>query len=710
MFEKTKSLGKIPFIHEANGSLPANYLFFDADNDGDEDFVYTKVDFPTGQVLTGLKVVENVDGAFVYLPEKESEAAVLSFAGRVLQGDFNSDGLLDIYVGTFGNELIAPTQLTARDEIYINRGNLEFERQLDLPFPNTWAHGSVVGDLNGDNVPDIFSTGKVGQPSYHFLQEGGTWRVEEVPLTFRHTGQSPFDSRQGIDMSELADVDGDGLQDLILGTWTQNHQDGVDPTLLSKFPAEIYFGDSSGISATPITLPDAPGWNAFDTATFSIEVGDLSGDGLPDIVLGHSNDGSRIIDDIFYPEFLLDQLDIPRENTASKGFLQVLINNGDRTFSDVSESVIESGNNQRTPFYDLDIIDFNGDGHLDIFGSTTADESLADAGHFLWLNNGNADGFTPLDVMENLASLGDDILAVHPAFCLRVSDYDNDGDPDLLWQGFEDLYALENIRTLPVERGTSESDIIVIDRYVANIALGSGNDSVFGNYGNDIFTGGSGNDNINGGAGTDTTIFSGAKSQYTYIEVGINVVVTDTQSGRDDVDTLFSIENYQFSDGTFQLSELLNVTDIDRGIYRFFNVDTGTHFLSGSTVERDSVINNLDAFNFEGPTFRAADPTNAAADTVFRFFNTQTGTHFFTQSTVERDNILDTLPQFSFEGEAYKGYTEQVDGSIPLYRFFNTQTGTHFYTAAEAEKDSIIANLPTFNFEGTAYWVDPVMG
>jgi len=82
--------------------------------------------------------------------------------------------------------------------------------------------------------------------------------------------------------------------------------------------------------------------------------------------------------------------------------------------------------------------------------------------------------------------------------------------------------------------------------------------------------------------------------------------------------------------------------------------------ITGSTVEHDSVINNLDAFNFEGPTFRAADPTNTAADTVFRFFN--------------------------------------------------TQTGTHFYTAAEAEKDSIVANLPTFNFEGTAYWVDPVLG
>ena len=188
------------------------------------------------------------------------------------------------------------------------------------------------------------------------------------------------------------------------------------------------------------------------------------------------------------------------------------------------------------------------------------------------------------------------------------------------------------------------------------------------------------------------------------------MVITDSQDERNGIDTLSSIENFQFSDGTFQLSELLNVTDVDRGIYRFFNVDTGTHFLSGSTVERDSVINNLDSFNFEGPTFKAADPTDPAADTVFRFFNTQTGTHFFTQSTAERDNILETIPQFNFEGEAYKGYTEQVDGSIPLYRFFNTDTGTHFYTAAEAEKDSIVANLTSFNFEGTAYWVDPVMG
>ena len=51
-----------------------------------------------------------------------------------------------------------------------------------------------------------------------------------------------------------------------------------------------------------------------------------------------------------------------------------------------------------------------------------------------------------------------------------------------------------------------------------------------------------------------------------------------------------------------------------------FNVDNGTHFLSASTLERDSVINNLDAYNFEGVGFKSADPDSVSAETVFRFF------------------------------------------------------------------------------------------
>ena len=290
-------------------------------------------------------------------------------------------------------------------------------------------------------------------------------------------------------------------------------------------------------------------------------------------------------------------------------------------------------------------------------------------------------------------------------------DLGNIDDQVIIYNGSNNTGSIKGFENILADGYTGIFGAQIIGSKNDNIITSTSNpDEVNGLGGNDIITGGGGNDNIDGGTGTDTKIFVGSVSEYTFQESGKAVIISDLQPGRDGSDSLFSIEQFQFSDGTFQLSELLDVTDIDRGIYRFFNVDTGTHFLSGSTIERDSVINNLDAFNYEGPAFKAADPTDGAADAVFRFFNTQTGTHFFTQSSVEKDNILENLPQFSYEGEAYKGYTEQVDGSIPLYRFFNTQTGTHFYTAAEAEKDSIIENLPTFNFEGTAYWVDPVMG
>ena len=153
-------------------------------------------------------------------------------------------------------------------------------------------------------------------------------------------------------------------------------------------------------------------------------------------------------------------------------------------------------------------------------------------------------------------------------------------------------------------------------------------DQLLGDDKDNIFIAGLGNDTLNGGDGTDIAIFSGLPSEYSVQETGKDLIITDNQAGRDGVDSLFSIETLQFSNGVAQLTDLVRPEDIDRGIYRFFNVDAGTHFLSGSTVERDSVINNLDSFNFEGPTFRAADPSNPAADTVFRFFNTQTGTHF----------------------------------------------------------------------------------
>ena len=55
-----------------------------------------------------------------------------------------------------------------------------------------------------------------------------------------------------------------------------------------------------------------------------------------------------------------------------------------------------------------------------------------------------------------------------------------------------------------------------------------------------------GEDTIDGGAGTDTASFSGLISEYTAVESGYSIIVTDTNISRDGIDTLTSIEAFEF--------------------------------------------------------------------------------------------------------------------------------------------------------------------
>lgn len=81
-------------------------------------------------------------------------------------------------------------------------------------------------------------------------------------------------------------------------------------------------------------------------------------------------------------------------------------------------------------------------------------------------------------------------------------------------------------------------------------------DVINGNSGNDTLTGNQGNDRINGGAGTDTAAYSGARANYTWSKnTDGSWTITDSRSNGDGTDTLTSIENLKFSDGTVALTD-----------------------------------------------------------------------------------------------------------------------------------------------------------
>ncbi len=150
-------------------------------------------------------------------------------------------------------------------------------------------------------------------------------------------------------------------------------------------------------------------------------------------------------------------------------------------------------------------------------------------------------------------------------------------------------------------------------------------------------------------------------------------------------------------------------------VFRFFNLESGGHFFTRSAPERDAVLASGDAFRFEGVGFEALPAEIAEADgaggaqPVFRFFNTETGGHFFTMSTAERDAVRASTPSYRFEGVGFAAFDQPdaAEGIAPVFRFFNTETGGHFFTISETERDAVLDGAPSYRFEGVGFYAFP---
>ena len=81
---------------------------------------------------------------------------------------------------------------------------------------------------------------------------------------------------------------------------------------------------------------------------------------------------------------------------------------------------------------------------------------------------------------------------------------------------------------------------------------------------------------------------------------------------------------------------------------------------------------------------------------MFRMYNPNTGEHFYTGSTVERDNLIGH--GWQYEGV---GFTFPANTGAPVYRLFQPSTGEHLYTMVKAEKEKLEAE--GWNYEGIAF-------
>ena len=325
-------------------------------------------------------------------------------------GDYDDDGDIDLFIvrGDGGPNLL-----------YRNTGNLVFEEvaaeagvALTKSTIENYRHSSpAFADLDGDNDLDLLLPGLDGDPTLVFASNGdGTFTdVSSGSGLDRMSAENNMSPAFG-------DYDRDGDLDLMLGHWGlvwdlegipedtehlwRNDSDSTGIRFTSV-------SEASGIAPSIVVNRDPLVTNRSFDNTFTPTFARINDDALPDILV-----------------------------VADFNSTQVFINNGDGTFSNVTDyDVIIDGNGMGSA-----LGDFDGDGDLDWFVSSIravgedVPSHLSRVGNRLYRNDDGT--FTDVTAEAGVAEGG-------WGWGSCFLDFENDGDLDIYhtngWQDWDEF-------------------------------------------------------------------------------------------------------------------------------------------------------------------------------------------------------------------------------------------------------------------------------
>jgi hypothetical protein len=182
--------------------------------------------------------------------------------GELHVADMNHDGANDIVVQSGDKQLAIIKQTSA--------GTFSATPDYYAVQTSYWPYfrSFALADLNGDGRTDVVVADLTGNLNIFYQNAGGTLDGRTI-------------SNYAADEVDVADIDGDGLNDIILlddGNWVR---------VLFQLP------DHSFSNPTNFTLPTSSTGGTFIHQALS--VGDVTGDGRPDIVASWFLDGIYVM-------------------------------------------------------------------------------------------------------------------------------------------------------------------------------------------------------------------------------------------------------------------------------------------------------------------------------------------------------------------------------------------------------------------------------
>ena len=267
-----------------------------------------------GTASSTVKISDNENGGPTGLEVNDLFGSALTNLG-----DLNGDGVPDLAVGARDDEatsggdsdegavhiLFLNSDGTASSTVKISDGENDGPTGLES-FDRFGSALTNLGDLNGDGVPDLAvgayrdeatSGGESAEGAVHilFLNSDGTASSTVKISDGENGGPTGLESgdRFGSALTNLGDLNGDGVPDLAVGAYQDDATSGGD---FNEGAVHILFMNSDGTASSTVKISD--GENGGPTGLevndfFGIaltNLGDLNGDGIPDLAVGAYND------------------------------------------------------------------------------------------------------------------------------------------------------------------------------------------------------------------------------------------------------------------------------------------------------------------------------------------------------------------------------------------------------------------------------------